>query len=140
MKIKKNEFVEKKIFTKNFEEHIERVINPFEPQIISRNLKIFIAKKSNFNFIIKNDWVMYQLILFNIIQNAVKYNIFEGNIIVLLDCKPKIKLEDINNLNQDKFKEDETHIFETEIIDTGIGISEERQNMLFIPFMELKMR
>jgi hypothetical protein len=59
MKIKKNEFVEKKIFTKNFEEHIERVINPFEPQIISRNLKIFITKKRNFNFIIKNDWVMY---------------------------------------------------------------------------------
>ena len=33
-----------------------------------------------------------------------------------------------------------THVFETEIIDTGIGISEERQKMLFIPFMELKMK
>jgi hypothetical protein len=39
-----------------------------------------------------------------------------------------------------KFEDEETYIFETEIIDTGIGISVERQNMLFIPFMELKMR
>lgn len=31
MKIRKNEFIEKKSFAKNFEEHIERVINPFEP-------------------------------------------------------------------------------------------------------------
>lgn len=96
MKIKKNEFIKKKTLTKNIEEHIERVINPFEPQITSRNLKIFIAKKRNFNFIIKNDWIMYQLTLFNIIQNAVKYNIFEGNIIILLDCKPKKIHNDIN--------------------------------------------
>ena len=59
---------------------------------------------------------------------------------MLLDCKPKKQLEDTDNISKDNFKEEETHIFETEIIDTGIGISEERQNMLFIPFMELKMR
>ncbi len=67
MKIKKNEFQHRKTFTRNLEEYIERVINPFEPQILSRNLKIFIAKKRNFNFNIKNDWIMYELILFNII-------------------------------------------------------------------------
>ena len=33
-----------------------------------------------------------------------------------------------------------THVLETEIIDTGIGISDERQKMLFIPFMELKIK
>jgi len=52
---------------------------------------------------------------------------FEGNIIVLLDCKPKQanknKME--NDLTK-QFQDEETHIFETEIIDTGIGISEER--------------
>jgi signal transduction histidine kinase len=31
-------------------------------------------------------------------------------------------------------------MLETEIIDTGIGISEERQKMLFIPFLELKLK
>lgn len=33
-----------------------------------------------------------------------------------------------------------THILETQIIDTGIGIANERQKMLFIPFLELKMK
>jgi hypothetical protein len=52
---------------------------------------------------------------------------FEGNIIVLLDCKPK--QADKNKMENDlikQFQDEETHIFETEIIDTGIGISEER--------------
>lgn len=31
-------------------------------------------------------------------------------------------------------------MFETHIIDTGIGIEEERQKMLFTPFLELKMK
>ena len=31
-------------------------------------------------------------------------------------------------------------ILETEIIDTGIGIDEDRQKMLFVPFLELKMK
>ena len=54
MKIKKNEFVKKHSVQKNLEELIERVINPFEPQITSRNLKVFIVKKRDFNFFIKN--------------------------------------------------------------------------------------
>ena len=57
MKIKKNEFQQRQMFSSNLEEQIERVINPFEPQILNRNLKIFIAKKSNFNLIIKMDWL-----------------------------------------------------------------------------------
>ena len=31
-------------------------------------------------------------------------------------------------------------MLETQIIDTGIGIEEDRQKMLFIPFLELKMK
>lgn len=67
MKIKKKEFRKKFSIFKNIEEQIEKVINPFEPQIASRNIKIFITKKNDFPCAIKNDWVMYQLILFNII-------------------------------------------------------------------------
>ena len=67
MKIKKKEFKKKLTVYKKIEDQIEKVINPFEPQIASRNIKIFIAKKCDFPFGIKNDWVMYQLILFNII-------------------------------------------------------------------------
>ena len=32
------------------------------------------------------------------------------------------------------------YVLETHVIDTGIGISKERQNMLFIPFLELKLK
>ena len=141
MKIKKNEFVKKFSVQKNLVEQIERVINPFEPQISSRNLKVFIVKKRDFNFIIKFDWTMYQLSLFNMIQNAVKYNQFLGNILIVLDCRPIQKIQ--SDQNEPKMMindQGETHIFETEVIDSGIGISEERQKMLFIPFMELKMK
>ena len=141
MKIKKNEFIKKFSVQKNLVEQIERVINPFEPQITSRNLKIFIVKKRDFNFVIKFDWTMYQLSLFNMIQNAVKYNQFLGNILIVLDCKPIQQQNAGKNYQKIKYDEQkETHIFETEVIDSGIGISEERQKMLFIPFLELKMK
>ena len=32
------------------------------------------------------------------------------------------------------------YVLETEIIDSGIGISEDRQKLLFTPFLELKSR
>lgn len=38
------------------------------------------------------------------------------------------------------FKDELDYVLETEIIDTGIGISKKRQKMLFIPFLELKMK
>ena len=44
--------------------------------------------KNKENFEIKANWIMYQLILFNIIQNSVKYNQFSGDIIILTDCLP----------------------------------------------------
>lgn len=45
-----------------------------------------------------------------------------------------------NDLENQQNDQKETHVFETEVIDSGIGISEDRQKMLFIPFMELKMK
>jgi len=33
-----------------------------------------------------------------------------------------------------------SHILETQIIDTGIGIASDRQEILFVPFKELKDR
>ena len=45
-----------------------------------------------------------------------------------------------NDLENQGNDQNETHVFETEVIDSGIGISEDRQKMLFIPFLELKMK
>lgn len=84
--------------------------------------------------ILRADWSRYELILFNIIQNSVKYNVFKGSILFLLRCLP------LKQDFADMLKSGNSYVLETEIIDTGLGISEERQKMLFVPFLELKMK
>ena len=35
------------------------------------------------------DWKLYELILFNIFQNSIKYNKnFDGDVVIILTCKP----------------------------------------------------
>jgi signal transduction histidine kinase len=52
-----------------------------------------------------------------------------GDIIIILDCKP----------NSTAISTDD-YVLETEIIDTGLGISPDQQKMLFKPFKELKIK
>ena len=36
-----------------------------------------------------NDWKLYKLILFNLVQNSIKYNkVNNGDIFIILTCKP----------------------------------------------------
>jgi hypothetical protein len=37
-------------------------------------------------------------------------------------------------------KDETDYVLETQVIDSGVGISQERQKMMFIPFLELKNR
>ena len=78
------------------------------------------------------------MILFNIIQNSVKYNQqLDGDICILVSVKPK--KEDLG-LKRTYDITEVKHILETQIIDTGIGIAVDRQETLFVPFKELKDR
>ena len=79
---------------------------------------------------------MYQLILFNVLQNAVKYNQYFGDIVIKLNIKDLEASQ--NREKQNQYIEDCNAVLETEIIDTGIGIEKERQHFLFVPFAELK--
>lgn len=99
---------------------------------------MFIGSKSEQLYNIKLDWRSYQLILFNIIQNAIKYNHPEGDLVVLLSCQPSSLTMENMSLNSNNDELD--FIFKTEVIDSGIGITQSRQNMLFVPFLELKMK
>ena len=56
------------------EELIKKVMYQFEPNIKRKNIEAFTIRHENKNVKIKADWFRYELILFNIIQNAIKYN------------------------------------------------------------------
>ena len=71
------------------------------------------------------DTKVYKLILFNLLQNGVKFNqTFDGDVVIVLDCKPS--------------KNSEHYILETQVIDTGSGIDKERQKLLFVPLKEIR--
>ena len=88
-------------------------------------LKVYAYKSNSDNIDIVNDWKLYELILFNVISNAVKFNVQEGDIIITVKVVPE-------EPGSKKF------ILQTKVIDSGIGISEYRQKNLFIPILELK--
>lgn len=88
MKIDKNEFEMNCTLSDSPEEFINKVIYQFEPMIRNSNINVYTVRK-NTNFgQMETDWDKYQLILFNIIQNAVKYNMIDGNILIALKCMP----------------------------------------------------
>ena len=66
--------------------------------------------------------------LFNVVQNAVKYNLTDGKIVIIL------------RLKQSNFGTEDKAELEIEVIDTGIGIEKNRQNLLFQPFKELSQK
>ena len=80
----------------------------------------------NFTDTVTTDWKLYELILFNLLSNAVKYNTLAGDIIIIASVDSQIDDEG------PKFK------LVTQVVDSGQGISNDREKMLFIPFLELK--
>jgi len=126
MKINKGELVVKEMCSQNPEEFIEQVLQPFEYQIKKKKMNVSIKRMNNDRPSIKTDWRLYQLIIFNIVQNAVKYNKREGNIAIITELK-----------DYDQSLPNEM-LFETRIIDDGNGIERDRIPNLFKVFGELK--
>jgi signal transduction histidine kinase len=126
MKIRKGELVVNEICSIKPEAFIEQVMKPFEYQVKSRNMKVIIQKINHGCVSIKTDWRLYQLIIFNLIQNAVKYNRRDGAINIsteLIDLGENVPNE---------------MYFDTIISDDGVGIDKERIPYLFEVFGELK--
>lgn len=68
---------------KDPEIYIKEVIEPFNQLIKRKGLKVTIQNDiGNKNIELVTDWKVYQIILFNFVQNAVKYNIVNGEIII----------------------------------------------------------
>lgn len=75
--------------------------------------------------ILSLDWEKYQLILFNIVQNAFKYNVPKGFIVIVLRVVQYSPRE---------------YLFKTVVIDSGIGIKKETRDNLFVLFGELQAK
>ena len=88
---------------------------------------MYLIKVDNFNLNINTDWKCYELMLFNIIQNALKYNVIEGDILILIRVKQQaVDIDKVLSLNRSRSCSNEVgldrYIMETEIVDSGIGI------------------
>lgn len=99
--------------------------------LTQNQLSVYFARQGHFTGDILLDWEKYELILFNIIQNAIKYNSFQGNIVFVLKC---YRYEGEEGLTSGDW------VFETQIIDTGVGITNEIKRTMFVPFKELRVK
>lgn len=94
----------------------KNVIDSFEPLAIQRNIKIHL--NSDENVFITADKKEIEIILNNFVSNAVKYNKENGKVFI------SIKKSDKN--------------LTISVEDTGIGMTEEEQGILFQDFVRIK--
>ena len=85
MKIRKNEFKVTPTGTTQPDDHIFQVTLPFIPQILSTQLTVYFSMQNLLqDWTLYADWNKYELVMFNIVQNAVKYNLPGGKIIIIM--------------------------------------------------------
>ena len=87
MKIEKLDFKTKFTQIKNLEDPIKNVLRPFDMQIRRSEATVLLSINNPGNQLLEADWDVFELILFNFVQNAVKYNSKKGVIVVLADVK-----------------------------------------------------
>ena len=74
MKIKKNQLKNSPVASSNLEEPLRKVLWAFEHFISRMRINVYLGLNIEANLQVSLDWNLYELILFNIIQNSVKYN------------------------------------------------------------------
>ena len=90
MKIRKGEFISKSTITQEPEVFIQKIIELFQYLIKNREINVHLIRRNDFeNAMLKADWKNFQLAIFNIIQNGIKYNQFKGDLIILLKLNKK---------------------------------------------------
>jgi len=121
----------------SIKKYISQVFWPFHFTIARRNINVFLINEHPMYGELFADWELYKLSLFNVFQNAVKFNqIEDGEIVIIQSIKPKrVRFEHFKKLRKNSSnplgtpisdkkedKEDFKYVLETEIIDTGVGI------------------
>jgi light-regulated signal transduction histidine kinase (bacteriophytochrome) len=67
---------------------IWNVIWPFEHYIFKRRINIYLIQNLMPKYQMVADWKLYELVMYNILQNALKYNQnIDGDIVFTMTCK-----------------------------------------------------
>ena len=115
MKYQRGKFEKQMESDANIEIIFNKIIQSFHTSITNSNLSVNIQNNSKQykekRVKIISDWNLYQLIVFNVIQNAIKYNTINGKVDINLSFEEKQNQLYLNTL----------------ISDTGIGIDQHRQ-------------
>lgn len=91
---------------------VEKVLSDFDKQIESKKIKVNINIHDNISY--KGDSEILESVVSNLIENAIKYNKHNGQIVI--------------------YVRDRVRVMEIEVVDTGIGISEADRKNIFKKF------
>lgn len=94
----------------------KRVVDTVEPLAIQKNVKVHLDAEENSFY--KSDSHEIEIILNNFVSNAVKYNKDGGEVFISIKKMPEF--------------------YQIEVQDTGIGISDDDQKLLFQEFVRIK--
>ena len=126
MKGRKNELQIKPTKETDVYKHIRNVVQPFEQQIKSQKLTVLTAIDVPERTQLITDWSMVEYVLFNAVQNAIKYNVYSGVVVLLVSFRMQL--------------DSAAEQLVIKVVDTGLGIDKELQQMLFKPFKELNSK
>ncbi|OHD81828.1 MAG: hypothetical protein A2355_01350, partial [Spirochaetes bacterium RIFOXYB1_FULL_32_8] len=119
--------IHKKYF--NLQKFIENIKNLFSEQAKIKGLDFTIESDDNLPEKIKTDDIIIQQILYNLIGNSMKFT-NSGYVKVIISTS-RIKK---NDNNAETLQTNDDSYIEFSIVDTGIGINEEKQKRLYEEF------
>lgn len=82
----------------NLQEQIDKVFKYFNKDINLKNLNIFIAFKGIAEYPLQGDWDNFNLIMFNLIHNSIKFNFQNGQIFLIITKKRKKTQKRMSNM------------------------------------------
>jgi nitrogen-specific signal transduction histidine kinase len=109
----------------NLKNFVEEIVSIYS---INKHLKIEIDIAKDLEEILYIDGKKYKQILNNLLSNAIKFT--------------EIKFKDRNEIGKIviKFEKEDNHYLKCCVIDTGIGISKEKMDLLFEPFVRIETK
>ncbi|KAI7858865.1 hypothetical protein BDC45DRAFT_497792 [Circinella umbellata] len=112
--------------------------------VVEMLVAMVIEKKINITYIVSPDVPAVVItdanrlrqVIINLLGNAIKFT-HHGEILIRCSVKKQKNQTSVKNIDGFKYKDSDTVPLLFEVIDSGIGISEEQRKALFIPFSQV---